>query len=47
MAILGGVPRRLEDEIRITALHEIAHHFGIDEERRDELGWSSTATAGV
>jgi len=30
----------LEDEIRITVLHEIAHHFGIDEERLAELGWS-------
>jgi predicted Zn-dependent protease with MMP-like domain len=30
----------LEEEIRITVLHEIAHHFGIDEDRLDELGWS-------
>jgi len=30
----------LEEEIRITVLHEIAHHFGIDEERLSELGWS-------
>ena len=30
----------LVDEIRITVLHEIAHHFGIDEDRLDELGWS-------
>ena len=30
----------LEDEIRITVLHEIAHHFGIDEDRLAELGWS-------
>jgi predicted Zn-dependent protease with MMP-like domain len=30
----------LEDEIRITVLHEIAHHFGIDEDRLGELGWS-------
>lgn len=30
----------LEDEIRITVLHEIAHHFGIDEDRLTELGWS-------
>ena len=30
----------LEDEIRITVLHELAHHFGIDEDRLDELGWS-------
>jgi predicted Zn-dependent protease with MMP-like domain len=30
----------LEDEIRITVLHEIAHHFGVDEDRLTELGWS-------
>jgi predicted Zn-dependent protease with MMP-like domain len=32
-------PEGLEDEIRITVLHEVAHHFGIDEDRLSELGW--------
>lgn len=32
--------RDLEREIRITVLHELAHHFGLDEERLDELGYS-------
>jgi len=36
----GDDPELLEDEIRITVLHEIAHHFGIDDDRLDELGWS-------
>jgi predicted Zn-dependent protease with MMP-like domain len=36
----GDYPERLEDEIRVTVLHEIAHHFGIDEQRLEELGWS-------
>jgi predicted Zn-dependent protease with MMP-like domain len=27
------------DEVAITVIHEIAHHFGIDEERLHELGW--------
>ena len=36
----GHDPRLLEEEIRITVLHEVAHHFGIDEARLDELGWS-------
>ena len=36
----GDEPSVLEDEIRITVLHEIAHHFGIDEDRLDELGWA-------
>jgi predicted Zn-dependent protease with MMP-like domain len=35
----GDDPEVLEDEIRITVLHEIAHHFGIDEDRLAELGW--------
>jgi predicted Zn-dependent protease with MMP-like domain len=29
----------LEEQIRITVVHEIAHHFGIDENRLEELGW--------
>ena len=39
-AEFGDDPDVLEDEIRITVLHEIAHHFGIDEDRLTELGWS-------
>jgi predicted Zn-dependent protease with MMP-like domain len=35
----GHDPELLEDEIRVTVLHEIGHHFGISEERLDELGW--------
>lgn len=35
-----GLPRReLEEEIRRTVLHELAHHLGIDEERLIEIGW--------
>ena len=29
----------LVDEIRTTVIHEVAHHFGIDDERLEELGW--------
>jgi predicted Zn-dependent protease with MMP-like domain len=36
----GDDPAVLEEEIRVTVLHEIAHHFGIDEDRLEELGWS-------
>ena len=32
-------PRELEREIRITVLHELAHYFGIDEGRLEELGY--------
>jgi predicted Zn-dependent protease with MMP-like domain len=28
------------EEVRVTVVHEIAHHFGIDDARLDELGWS-------
>ena len=30
---------KLAEEIRITVLHELAHHFGIDEDRLSELGY--------
>jgi predicted Zn-dependent protease with MMP-like domain len=33
-------PAELEREIRITVLHELAHYFGIDEDRLDELGYA-------
>jgi predicted Zn-dependent protease with MMP-like domain len=26
-------------EVRVTVVHEIAHHFGIDDRRLHELGW--------
>ena len=29
----------LRAEIRVTVLHEMAHHLGIDDERLHELGW--------
>ena len=25
---------------RVTVVHEVAHHFGIDDERLHELGWA-------
>lgn len=27
------------EEVAITVVHEIAHHFGIDDQRLHELGW--------
>ena len=27
------------EQVRITVLHEVAHHFGIDDDRLAELGW--------
>jgi predicted Zn-dependent protease with MMP-like domain len=31
--------RDLREEIRITVLHELAHYFGLDEDRIAELGY--------
>src|SRR3954467_11403487 len=31
-------PDDLADEVRVTVVHELAHHLGIDDDRLDELG---------
>jgi predicted Zn-dependent protease with MMP-like domain len=28
------------EEVKITVVHEIAHHFGIDDDRLHQLGWA-------
>ena len=28
------------DQVRVTVIHEVAHHFGIDDDRLEELGWA-------
>jgi len=28
------------DEVTVTVVHEIAHHFGIDDQRLHDLGWA-------
>lgn len=30
----------LEHEVRVTLIHELAHHLGIDDDRLHELGWA-------
>ncbi|PVZ93957.1 hypothetical protein DDQ50_09325 [Amnibacterium flavum] len=30
----------LRDEVHVTLVHEIAHYYGIDDERLHELGWA-------
>jgi predicted Zn-dependent protease with MMP-like domain len=30
---------QVAEEVTITVVHEIAHHFGIDEDRLHSLGW--------
>ncbi|MQA98810.1 MAG: hypothetical protein GEU78_00720 [Actinobacteria bacterium] len=32
-------PSRIKEQVRRTVIHEIAHHFGIDDDRLHELGW--------
>ena len=29
----------LRDEVVVTVVHEVAHHFGIADDRLHELGW--------
>lgn len=40
----GATPRgdqnELNEEIRITLLHELGHHFGLDEDDLDALGYA-------
>jgi predicted Zn-dependent protease with MMP-like domain len=28
------------EQVITTVIHEVAHHFGIDDDRLDELGWA-------
>ncbi len=32
-------PEDLREEITVTVVHEVAHHFGVDDARLHELGW--------
>ena len=32
--------QQVVDEVAVTVIHEVAHHFGIDDDRLDELGWA-------
>jgi predicted Zn-dependent protease with MMP-like domain len=36
--LYGGDPERLRRQTRHVVLHEVAHHFGISDERLEELG---------
>ena len=33
-------PEELVEEVRITVVHEIAHHFGIDDDALHDLGYA-------
>jgi predicted Zn-dependent protease with MMP-like domain len=38
--ITGGGDELVREEIRITILHEVGHHFGLDEDDLDRLGFA-------
>lgn len=35
----AGEPEAIKDEVRRTVIHEIAHYYGISDERLQEMGW--------
>jgi predicted Zn-dependent protease with MMP-like domain len=34
-----GTEDEIVEEVSITVVHEVAHHFGIDDDELDRLGW--------
>lgn len=37
--VAGQDADAIRSQVRTTVLHEVAHYFGIDDERLEELGW--------
>jgi predicted Zn-dependent protease with MMP-like domain len=35
----GDDPEAIRDEVRHTVIHEVAHYYGISDERLEEMGW--------
>ncbi|MDP9801201.1 putative Zn-dependent protease with MMP-like domain [Arcanobacterium wilhelmae] len=33
-------PQEVAEEVRVTVFHEVAHHFGIEDDELHELGWA-------
>jgi len=33
-------PEEMAEEVQVTVIHELAHHFGMEEDRIAELGWA-------
>lgn len=38
-AMVGADEEQIREQVRRTVIHEIAHYYGISDERLDELGW--------
>jgi predicted Zn-dependent protease with MMP-like domain len=34
-----GTQADVVDEVRTTVIHEVGHHFGIDDDALHEMGW--------
>lgn len=34
-----GSAEEVVEQVQITVIHEVAHHFGIDDDTLDDLGW--------
>lgn len=39
LSLTGEDPEAIREEVRRTVIHEIAHYYGISDERLDEMGW--------
>ncbi len=39
LCLLCADTDELVEEVKVTVVHELAHHFGIEEEALAELGW--------
>jgi len=37
--LVSASAEQLQEEVRTTVLHELGHHFGLDEDQLDELGY--------
>ncbi|MDQ1742602.1 MAG: hypothetical protein QOE23_941 [Pseudonocardiales bacterium] len=39
ICVICGSEKDVVEEVRRTVIHEVGHHFGIDDDRLHELGW--------
>jgi predicted Zn-dependent protease with MMP-like domain len=39
LCAMCGTEEELVEQVQITVVHEVAHHFGIDDDTLDDLGW--------
>jgi predicted Zn-dependent protease with MMP-like domain len=39
LCLMCRTEEEVVEQVRITVVHEVAHHFGIEDDRLDELGW--------